>query len=372
MEKDMQYYVKVSGDVMLENIGRRKELTGKLVEEYFASGREGICLVASGSSLNAALTAELFMSRYTGVRVTILSPTEYMYYRKEQVRDDFMIVVSQSGCSTNIIEAVMDMKQDKIMPVALTGNREGSLKKYVDTLIEYGVGRETVGYVTLGMTTLVEFLILAALEIAMERNNISEGEYRRILEEMKVCCRANKVAYQKAEIFTHRFYEELFRMDRVILVADGANMGVIREAGLKFGETLKIPTLFYESEEYVHGPDMQLTPAYSVFFIDTNPNTDRMYDIFQATAEVTPHVYFVTNKNIEPADNVISLPATVRTEITPLFTVVLFQYICAVVTREKNNFQCHPFFEKFEKRIKIKTEEYREENNASEHKTGKA
>lgn len=126
-------------------------------------------------------------------------------------------------------------------------------------------------------------------------------------------------------------------------------MGIAREASLKFGETLKIPVLYCESEEYVHGPNMQLTPEYSVFFIDTNPKTDRMYDVFKATGKVIRHVYLVTNKPVQDGENILQFDVDVLPELTPLFTVVLFQYISATVTIEKNNFKCHPFFEKFEK-----------------------
>lgn len=360
MKKDMQYYVKISNEVMLKNIDRRKELTKELVEKYLSSEKKDICIVASGSSLNAAMTAELFMNKYLGARVTVLSPTEYMHYRKDMVKDDFMIVISQSGCSTNIIEAVQDMNVDGIEPIALTGDINGSLKKYVGTLIEYGVGNETVGYVTLGMTTLVEYLILFALEISHFRNIIFEEEYRKIVKDIIVCCKANKEAYEKSVEFTKIYYKELFQMDRAIIVADGANMGIAREASLKFGETLKIPALYCESEEYAHGPNMQLTPEYSVFFIDTNPKTDRMYDIFKATGKVIRHTYLVTNKKVAQGDNILEFHADVLPELTPLFTVVLFQYICANVTIEKNNFKCHPFFDEFEKAIKIKTDEYEE------------
>ena len=366
MEKDMQYYVKISSSMMLQNVERRKELTKELIETYLLSEKKDICIVASGSSLNAALTAELFMNKYIGSKVTVLSPTEYMNYRKSLVKDDFMIVISQSGCSTNIIDAVLDMKKDKIEPVALTGDLNGSLKKYVSTLIEYGVGNETVGYVTLGMTTLVEYLILFALEISLKKEVISQEEYEKMLKDITVCCNANGKAYQKAVDFTKKYYKELLLMDKAIIVADGANMGTAREASLKFGETLKIPTIYCESEEYVHGPDMQLTPEYAVFFIDTNPKTNRMYDVFRATGMVTGHTYLVTNKKIEEAENILQLEADVIPEVSPLFTVVLFQYICANVTVEKNNFKCHPLFDEAEKMIKIKTDEYEERYKAKQ------
>ncbi len=368
MKKDMQYYVKISSKVMLENLKRRKGLTKELVEKYILSDKKDICIVASGSSLNAVITAELFMNKYIGSKVTVLSPTEYMYYRKAMVKDNFMIVISQSGCSTNVIEAVLDMKEDGIEPVALTGDLHGSLKRYVSTLIEYGVGNETVEYVTLGMTTLIEYLILFSLEVSLNQGIVSEQQYNEILKDIIVCCNTNGEAYQKAIGFTERYYEDLFKMDRAIIVADGANMGIAREASLKFGETLKIPTLYCESEEYAHGPNMQLTPEYSVFFIDTNNQTDRMYDIFKATEKVIRHAYFVTNKPVEEKDNVLRFDASVLPELSPLFTVVLFQYICANVTIEKNNFKCHPYFEEFDKVIKIKTDEYEEIYKAKQEK----
>ena len=46
--KDMQYYVKISNEVMLKNVHRRKALTKDLVEKYLSSGKYNICIVASG------------------------------------------------------------------------------------------------------------------------------------------------------------------------------------------------------------------------------------------------------------------------------------------------------------------------------------
>ena len=253
------------------------------------------------------------------------------------VGDRFLIVISQSGCSTNIIEAVKDMREDGVQPAVLTGNLEGDLKEYCDSMIEYGVGNETVDYVTLGMITLVEFLILFALEVGKRNGCISEKEYVRIVDDIRTCCGASGEIYGHSVKFAERFYDHLLHMDHAILVADGANMGVIREAALKFGETLKIPAIYYESEEYIHGPNMQLTPESTV---------------------VTEHVCLVTNKDVPDSDKIIKVQGDVMNELTPLFTVVPFQYISAHVTREKNHFECHPLFEEFEKKIKCKTDDY--------------
>ncbi len=358
MERDMEYYIRISGEKMLENLDRRKDLTRELVDGFLKSGKDRICIVASGSSLNAALTAEWFMNRYLGNAVAVMSPTEYLDYRKEMVRDSFLIVISQSGCSTNIIEAVKDMGKDGIQPAVLTGNLEGDLKEYCDTMIEYGVGNETVDYVTLGMVTLVEFLMLFAMEVGRSRGSLSDGVYGEMVDGIRKCCDASSKMYEQSVDYTEKFYDHLLHMDSAIIVADGANMGVIREAALKFGETLKIPAIYYESEEYIHGPNMQLTPESTVFFIDTNVRHDRIYDVFRATELVTEHVCLVTNKDVPEEDKIIKVSGNVMLELAPLFTIVPFQYISAHVTKEKNNFECHPLFDEFEKKIKCKTDDY--------------
>lgn len=246
MEKDMEYYIRISGEVMEKNLNRRKELTQGLIDKFLESGKNKICIVASGSSLNAALTAEWFMNRYLGNIVAVMSPTEYMDYRKERVRDRFLIVISQSGCSTNIIEAVKDMKKDGMQPVALTGNLEGDLRKYCETMMEYGVGNESVDYVTLGMSTLVQFLIMFSMEMAMKNSLLSLGEYDDIVNGIRTCCHASREMYEQSVSYTERFYKHFLHMGSAMIVSDGANMGVVREAALKFGETLKIPALYYE------------------------------------------------------------------------------------------------------------------------------
>ena len=59
----------------------------------------------------------------------------------------------------------------------------------------------------------------------------------------------------------------------------GANLGTASEGALKFGETVSIPTAVYEVEEYIHGPNIQMTPRYSVFLIDGGEGTERIHRI---------------------------------------------------------------------------------------------
>ena len=252
MKKDMKYYVEITGERMLTNIEKSRELTEELLKEYELfqkkSGNSDICIVASGSSLNAALSASMFMKRFGGVNVEIISAGDCMDYNQNLTQKSFVILVSQSGCSTNMIQVAKQLNALNRPFVVLTGNVLAELNRYSDCVIEYGVGNEIIDYVTLGFSTLI-------------------------------------------------LYFMLFSLEKVIIVSDGANMGIAREAALKFQETLKSLSVYYEREEYIHGPNMQLTPAYSVFFIDTNPYHNRMYEVYEATRMVTKNAYYISNKS---------------------------------------------------------------------------
>ena len=65
MKKDMEYYIQVSGRIMKDNLDKRKSLTKKICDWYLDQDKEDICLIASGSSLNAAYAARPFLLKYS-------------------------------------------------------------------------------------------------------------------------------------------------------------------------------------------------------------------------------------------------------------------------------------------------------------------
>ena len=88
-----------------------------------------------------------------------------MYYRKKYLLNSFKIIISQSGCSTNIIEVLRDLNRDNLEYVVLTGNVLADVKDYSNNIIEYGVGNEIIDFVALGFTTLIEYLVLFPLQV---------------------------------------------------------------------------------------------------------------------------------------------------------------------------------------------------------------
>ena len=165
----METYIEMSPRVFEENLTRADALVGGLVERYARRGLRDLRFVASGSSYNSCVAARPFAERVLGVRVDVFTPSRYLDELERldvMASDAFEVFVSQSGCSTNIIEAVRAARSRGHETVALTGNVEADLRDEVDAIFEYGVGNETVGFVTMGVLTLMEFIALFSLATA--------------------------------------------------------------------------------------------------------------------------------------------------------------------------------------------------------------
>ena len=146
-------------------------------------------------------------------------------------------------------------------------------------------------------------------------------------------------------------------MEHMYAAGCGSAEGVAKEAALKIGETVKIVSCGYELEEYIHGPNLQLSPKHNVFIIDAQDETsDRSYQIFRASRAVSDRVYYITDKEYED-DHVLTLlnPCADTVSLTYLQVFQLFAYR---ISKELGTIKKHPLYEEFKKIVNSKTITY--------------
>ena len=134
--------------------------------------------------------------------------------------------------------------------------------------------------------------------------------------------------------------------------------GIATEAALKIGETIQIPSFAYEAEEFIHGPHLQLTPYYTLFFIDDfSLGSDRLIQIYQAAHSVSDYVFAITNNPIVDDQHALRLPFEIKEPLlSPLYLLPFFQIIAYQVTTDLNKWNKHPMLANFEKYVDSKTE----------------
>lgn len=358
-KKNMRDYIEESADVSISNIDNSKKLVSELVDLFIKEKPSKIWLVASGSSNNSAECAKPFMEKILGTDVKVVSSAQFVNYEYEKIStDDFVIVISQSGYSTNSIMALQKMKEQGLKSIGLTGNLNSDFNIYSDYIFDFGVGVETVGYVTKGVISLIVFLNLFALESALTLNEILEKDYQKLKSEMVDILQKNDQTIMNTDKWIEENYKLLTSIDTLYVCAIGSNLGTAKEAALKIGETVHIPSISYEIEEFIHGPNLQLSPNYTIFLLDSGDLThDRTMEIFEGCKAITNRAFLITNKKIY-GDDIVNVYNTSSETLNPLAYLPVFQVVASTISKELR-IQDHPLLQKFKEITKAKSENYK-------------
>lgn len=170
-------YVVMANSRLRENLACAVELTDPLVKAFTASASAAVRIVASGSSRHSADCARDYMQDILGMQVAVVTPEAFIDREHVFPRDAFTMVISQSGFSTNSIAALDFIRGggcgEGVQSVAITGNPSAPIRDHADVVVDYGVGVESVDFVTMGVQTLVEFLMLFALYASHATGRIS-------------------------------------------------------------------------------------------------------------------------------------------------------------------------------------------------------
>lgn len=355
----MQDYIQSCPEYIRRNTADSAALTKPLTDEYVNGGYKNLWIVACGSSSNGSYCARQFVRRHLQCEVKIVTPFTFVTSEHDFNETDMVVVVSQSGYSVNALDAVKVIKEKGRRCIGLTGDMESDLAKECDVIANYGVGRETVAYVTRGVTTLALFFMLFALESAKRKGLKTEAEYQKLKAQLLKAADINASVQETWLSFLDRHYKALSGMTNAYVCGVGANMGTAYEGALKFGETIGVPTAAYEAEEYIHGPNIQLTPRYTVFLLDGGIGSARLRHIYEGTRIVTDNTFFITNnEQYKDDDHTFFVECDLLEEITPLCYLPVFQITAYCITEDLCRWNKHPLQFKMEKFVAAKSENY--------------
>lgn len=357
-KETMITYVSESPEVVLANIENRNALTAPLLEEFKNGNYENIWIVASGSSYNGSYCARPFIRRYLKTEVKIVTPFTFACWEHDFTEKDFVFVVSQSGYSTNSIEALDRIRQQGRRSIGITGNGNSDFKDHADVIVDYGVGVETVGYVTKGVISFALFLMLFALEAALDRKVLCQDSYETLIGQLMETPSIHRKVQSETTAFLKTHYKAFTSMANAYVCGCGAGYGIALEGALKIGETVMIPSFAYESEEFLHGPNLQLTPNYTVFLIDGGENGGRIQTIFKACKAITDRTFLITNQKGVEDPNVLFVPFQLPEVLTPLCFLPFFQILAYEVTTDLTRWKKHPLLDGFKQIAACKTENY--------------
>lgn len=345
-------YIEESPRVARENLARADELTAPLIACCDGGVPTRIRLVASGSSYNACQCALPFMeSCLPDVQIRVVTPHRFVHYEPAVAAGELVAVVTQSGLSTNALEALDAIRAQGRRAICLTGNVDSDARGHADVVVDWGVGVELVGYVTKGVTTLALFLMMFAAKLGAHEDRL--GELSGAID-----------AADAVRAATYGFFERnekaLLSMAVSYCVAPFGARGVALEGALKIGETVHVPSPAYEVEEFIHGPNLQLTPGYTLFFFDAGDAAgERTRLVYRAAREVSDAAFLVTTDASFAGDPhvlvALELPSW---ELASLAYLPFVQLVAHLASSALGSSKQHPLLKRFKAIAAAKTESF--------------
>lgn len=359
LKETMLTYVEESPAVIRRNVADSKAVTKPLVDAYTEKPYRTIWIVASGSSCNGSYCARPFVRKYLQTEVKVVTPFTFIHVEHNFTDDDFIFVVSQSGYSTNSIDALKLIREQGRKAIGVTMDVNSDFKDYCDLLVDYHIGFETVGYVTKGVTGWALYLMLFAIESACVKGIMTEEEAQALKAQIAKTADVHEAVQKQTDVFYKHNFLNLTSMQNAYVCGLGSGYGVAMEGALKIGETVQIPSQPLESEEYLHGPSLQISPNLNVFMVDCGIASDRIQKIYEANFLCTDRTYLLTTDHKYDDDtHAVVVDTDIDSEILPLCFLPFFQKIAYQVTEDTHRWLKHPMEETFEKTVACKTENY--------------
>ncbi|MCR5067687.1 MAG: SIS domain-containing protein [Erysipelotrichaceae bacterium] len=354
-EITMLNYIRMTPEVILNNIDHADAITIQLVDFYIDNGFDGITVVASGSSCNGVLCAEELMRKcFSSVR--IVTPYTFIHHRDE-LGNTMPLFISQSGCSTNTLEALKHARDKGAKTAALVGRDDCDAARIAELTVNYGCGEELIGFVTKGVTALAAYLMIFSLRIALNTGKMKYQQYLDGLEEMKKAMKLHVEATDRTIEFFNEHRDDIIGCNKVWYIGSGPALGVASEAALKTSETSCIPAIAQETEEFLHGPIYPCDPDSLVVFIDNNdhPSSKRVIDSAAAVRTITDSVILISNDASSPDEITLRLSDQTDYLYAPLYRLAVIQTLSYLRTVSTNNFHPHENLLKFRSENKVAT-----------------
>jgi glucosamine--fructose-6-phosphate aminotransferase (isomerizing) len=275
----------------------------KRIAEKNARNVRMIYFTGSGTSYHACIAANYMVSSVTDYLSSTLPASEFSAWtgRTKHQSGTWLIAISQSGESRDVIDAVRSAKLSRMRVLAVTNDAQSRLAKLADFSIASQAGKEEAVTATKSFTAtlLATYEFITALTKRDELETELQELPNLVDETLRSCekkCRKLASKFRNREFF--------------FLLGSGANYASALEGALKLKESCNLYAEGFATREFLHGP-MQLVDRRTPIFIlqrefsdELSELTDRFKRLGAPTIIVGPHTAVSESDTIEIAGGV--------------------------------------------------------------------
>lgn len=240
-----------------------------IFDTYDVKEMNEICLIGSGTSYNASLTARYFAEKASGLRVTAVLPNDFLYGYTVRNPKALYVFVSQTGTSSITGKALQYVKEHGFMSVGVSEKRDTPIASKAGSFLDMGCGKEEYGMRTIGYSTSVLTLMLLGARIGYERSHIGKQTLALYETQVREAARSIPGTIDHALEWMDRSRRRMMRSAFLAFTGVGSLYGVAMEASVKIWEAPQIPSGGYELDEGMHGPNYGYDDTHAVFVLNS-------------------------------------------------------------------------------------------------------
>lgn len=316
------------GEIDFTEIGIDDEMLAKIKK---------ITIIACGTAYHASYLGKYIIERLARVSVEVEIASEFRYKNPIMDKDNFVIVVSQSGETADTIAALREAKSRGAFVLAIANVVGSTIAREADKVLYTRAGLEIAVASTKAYTTQLMALYMLALKLAYAKGGITKEEYHTYVAELqKVPENAKKVIENKELL--QKFSYEHFTEHSVFYIGRGLDYAIAMEGSLKLKEISYIHSEAYAGGELKHGTIALIEKGTLV--VAVLMQGDLIEKCLSNVKEVTSRgavVMVVTQEKYKDlvkdvADKIVLVPDTIDFEapITSIIPMQIFAYYMSV------------------------------------------
>lgn len=306
-------------EILKRTVETNKSVIDALINDLKVRDISSVIIAARGTSDHAAVYTKYAIETLVGIPVSFAAPSVITMYNKNiNMKNCFVIGISQSGKAADAIEVVKSAAEQGALTMSVTNFIDSPLaqtSKY-HLFCDTGVEKSVAATKTFSSTVflLINFIAKWA------QNEELLNELRQTPDVLQsVFAQADNI---KEVVKKYRFMKECF------VLARGINYSIALEAALKIQETTYVRAKAFATSDFHHGPFAMIERDMPVIvYAPEGPSSKDVLEMINKLKGSEADILVVSNNSdvLKLGDSSIEIPKNCSDYISPLLNVAVAQ-----------------------------------------------
>jgi glutamine---fructose-6-phosphate transaminase (isomerizing) len=305
---------------------------GRRIERFAATlkqkGLRLICLVARGSSDNAALFGRYLLEISTGIPVSLAAPAVHTLYRtKLDLRDALVVGISQSGEGDDVNLVLENARRCGAVTLAVTNEAKSTMATVADETFLLHAGRERSVAATKTYTS--QLMIFHLLARAL-KNSEEKMELERLPQ---LAANALELRPEVEEVVGRYAF-----MNQCVVVGRGLNYANAYEFAIKLMETCYVVAERFSAADFLHGPIAMVERGFPAFlFVPPGPTFPGMKDLLSRLSSLHAETLVISSEAgvVKSATRALRMREVMPEVLSPIPYIIPAQLFSALLADVK-------------------------------------